>query len=385
MRYLWYSIYVFVGSLAIYSLFFHRPDRGPEPAPQPVNTPVAPADPAPESASADVQIAILLDTSSSMDGLIQQARTQLWDIVSELQTDDKDSPRSVSVALYQYGNSRLERADGFIERLSPLTGELDAVSVKLHALSTSGGKEYAPMAILRATEELDWSDEDSVEKVIVIAGNEGFNQGGVTADRAMRAAADKGIKVLPIFCANGGATSTGLASWKRASQLANAELDTIDPDKVVAELETPYDAKIVEKYRELQATRLTYGNQDYQQEVESVSAAANGYVTQQSMSVQASRAVAQSRQGSQQDLTADYGKVVNLDQLAPSQLPSRLRGLSKDEQVHLIQQNKAKRSKLENEIKSLQKERAAAQNSMYGEDAGMAAPSLGGSVRSKLR
>ena len=31
-----------------------------------------------------MQIALLLDTSGSMDGLIDQARTQLWKIVNEL-------------------------------------------------------------------------------------------------------------------------------------------------------------------------------------------------------------------------------------------------------------------------------------------------------------
>ncbi len=384
MRYLWYSIYVFVGSLAIYSLFFHRAEKSrPDPQPVAVETPVI----LPESkdGQTDVQIAILLDTSSSMDGLINQARTQLWDIVAELQTDDKDRPRTVSVALYQYGNSRLSSDSGFIQQLSDLTTELDAVSVKLHALSTSGGKEYAPTAILKAVEELNWSEDDSVEKVIVVAGNEGFNQGDVTPERALKKADAKGIKVLPIFCANGGATSTGLASWKRAAQLAQIELDTIDPDKVVAELETPYDAKIVEKYKQLQETRLTYGDQDYLHEVESVSYAANGYVTQQSTAVQASRAVAQTRQGYRQDLTADHGTKVVLERLQPTQLPSQLRGLSKDQQLQVIQQNKATRAQLEKEIEDLRKKRTAAQRAMYVEDAGMPAPSLGGSVKAKLR
>ncbi len=33
-----------------------------------------------------IQLAILLDTSNSMDGLIAQAKTQLWQIVNELAT-----------------------------------------------------------------------------------------------------------------------------------------------------------------------------------------------------------------------------------------------------------------------------------------------------------
>ena len=385
MRYLWYSITIFVGSLAIYSLFFHQP-RGVQPTPGPIASQPPEAVEVEHAVSdSDVQIALLLDTSSSMDGLIGQARTQLWDIVAALQTDDEDRPRTVSVALYQYGNSRLDSSDGFIERLSGLTTELDGVSVKLHALSTSGGKEYAPTAILRAVEELDWSDDDSPEKVIVVAGNEGFGQGKISPRDALARAASKGIKVVPIFCANGGSSSAGLTSWKQAAALAQTDLETIDPDRKIAELETPYDAEIVKKYRELQKTRLTYGEQSYVREVESVSSAANAYVGEQSTAVQASRAVTQTRQGYRQDLTADYGSKVHLDHLKQEQLPTQLRGLSKDEQVLVIQQNKAKRENLEKEIEGLRNKRAAARKEMLNEGFGKAAPSLGSSVSSKLR
>jgi hypothetical protein len=140
MRYLWYSMYAFVTALAVYSLFFAPSRRQPTPPPATGKTPAT----AP-SEEAAVQIALLLDTSTSMDGLIEQARTQLWEIVGALQTDDKDQERTVSVALYRYGDR-----SGTIEQVSELTSNLDAVSVKLHTLTTSGGREHHPEAIARA-------------------------------------------------------------------------------------------------------------------------------------------------------------------------------------------------------------------------------------------
>ena len=140
-----------------------------------------------------------------------------------------------TVALYQYGNSRLPQSAGYIEQLSGLTTDLDAVSVRLYSLHTQGGKEYAPQAVLKAVEDLAWTDDDSVEKVIVIAGNEGFSQGPVSEDDAFKAANDKGIRVVPIFCANGGTSTSAIASWRRAAGLAHIDLETIDPDKVVRE------------------------------------------------------------------------------------------------------------------------------------------------------
>src|SRR5262245_61574481 len=73
-----------------------------------------------------IQVAILLDTSSSMDGLIDQARKQLWRVVNELAIAKKDgrSP-DLQVALYEYGNDGLSAEKGFIRRILPLTTDLD--------------------------------------------------------------------------------------------------------------------------------------------------------------------------------------------------------------------------------------------------------------------
>ena len=60
---------------------------------------------------AAVQIAILLDTSNSMDGLIAQAKTQLWNVVNEFVRARKDGrPPAIQVALFEYGKQSLSPA-----------------------------------------------------------------------------------------------------------------------------------------------------------------------------------------------------------------------------------------------------------------------------------
>src|SRR3972149_11549646 len=78
------------------------------------------------SAEELIQAAILLDTSSSMDGLIDQAKTQLWKIVNELALAKRNgkSP-AIEVGLYEYGNDGLAERDGYIRRVLPLTRDLD--------------------------------------------------------------------------------------------------------------------------------------------------------------------------------------------------------------------------------------------------------------------
>ncbi len=125
-----------------------------------------------------IQVAVLLDTSNSMDGLIDQARTQLWRIVNELATAKKNGTApNLNVALYEYGNSRLKAP--YVRRVLALTPDLDKVSEELFALTTSGGEEYCGQVIDDATKELKWSDSNADLKLIFIAGNEPFTQGDV--------------------------------------------------------------------------------------------------------------------------------------------------------------------------------------------------------------
>src|SRR5687768_2539477 len=76
-----------------------------------------------------VQIAILLDTSSSMDGLINQARSHLWSIVNEFAKAKREGEQAeFEVALYEYGNARLSSKSHFVRQVTPLTTDLDKVS-----------------------------------------------------------------------------------------------------------------------------------------------------------------------------------------------------------------------------------------------------------------
>ena len=67
-----------------------------------------------------VKIALLLDTSNSMDGLINQAKAQLWDIVNEFtyaKCGDHSQPE-LKIALYEYGNDNLSSKEGYIRQVT---------------------------------------------------------------------------------------------------------------------------------------------------------------------------------------------------------------------------------------------------------------------------
>src|SRR6185436_266716 len=90
-----------------------------------------------------IQAAILLDVSNSMDGLIEQAKAQLWNMVSVMGKAqcNKLTPK-IEIALYEYGRTTNSKADGYVKKISGFTGDLDLLSKNLFALTTNGGDEF---------------------------------------------------------------------------------------------------------------------------------------------------------------------------------------------------------------------------------------------------
>jgi nitric oxide reductase activation protein len=114
-----------------------------------------------------IQVALLLDTSNSMDGLIDQAKSRLWNIVNTLTTlKYSGKTPDIEIALYEYGNDGLAQQSNYIRQVTPLTTDLDLISEKLFALKTNGGNEYCGAVIQDATKKLQWGKENNNMKLI---------------------------------------------------------------------------------------------------------------------------------------------------------------------------------------------------------------------------
>jgi hypothetical protein len=205
-----------------------------------------------------VQIAILLDTSGSMSGLIDQARTELWSLVNEfILAEQQGRKPEVQVALYEYGNNGLSAETGWIRQIVPLTTDLDTVSEKLFALTTNGGDEYCGWVIREATQKLAWSARPNDLKVIFIAGNEPFTQGPVDYRESCKAAIAKGIVVNTIHC---GTEFEGInGKWKDGAVLADGRSLNIDHNHQVVHIPAPQDVEIAALSVRLNDTYIPYG------------------------------------------------------------------------------------------------------------------------------
>ncbi|MEO1517913.1 MAG: VWA domain-containing protein [Bacteroidota bacterium] len=207
---------------------------------------------------ATVRVALLLDTSNSMSGLINQAKSQLWNIVNELQKLELDgeTPR-VMISLYQYGNDHLREDKHYVEQLLPLTTDMDKVSEHLFGLAVYGGSEYCGAAIGHALENLEWGTSDKDLRMIYIAGNESFEQGPISYAKVQQMAARKNIKINTIFC--GSQADGTVLGWSAAAALGGGTHLHMDHNMATAYQSTPYDDQIQDLNNRLNRTYVPYG------------------------------------------------------------------------------------------------------------------------------
>lgn len=305
-----------------------------------------------------IQIAILLDTSNSMDGLIDQAKAQLWKIVNELATARYEGERpSLEIALYEYGNDNLSGTEGHIRQLSPLTTDLDKISDELFKLSTYGGNEYCGWVIRTTTDQLTWSSSDKDLKIIFIAGNEPFNQGSVDYKLSCKNAIGKSIIVNTIFC---GPESEGIQSfWKDGADLADGKFMTINSDQKTVYIESPFDDKIIELNALLNQTYIAFGDEGEErkvmQEKQDNNAASYSKVNAAIRGVSKSSGVYSNTSWDLVDAYTEDKKVI--DKVEDDELPAELKGKDKKEIEAYVTKKRDERIKIQKEIQDLNAQR----------------------------
>ena len=206
-----------------------------------------------------VDVAILLDTSNSMDGLIHQARNQLWQIVQRLSVAEKDGRQpALRVSIFEYGNTNLPATENYIRQVLPLSDDLDKISEALFGLSTNGGDEYCGAVIGEAIKRLDWSSDKAAYKSIFIAGNEAFTQGEVSYLSTCADAKEKNILVNTIHC---GDHSTGVkGKWADGAEKGGGQSFNINQDRKQVAIRSPQDKVLIELNTKLNKTYLWFGS-----------------------------------------------------------------------------------------------------------------------------
>jgi len=294
-----------------------------------------------------------------MSGLIDQARTQLWKIVNTF-IDAKQNGQVpfVEVALYQYGNDSLSPATHWIQRIQPLTRDLDKVSEELFKLTTNGGEEYCGAVIRRAIEDLAWDPSKDVYKAIFIAGNEPFTQGPIDPSQSCRAAIAKGVIVNTIHC---GSEAEGIATgWKSGAVLADGTYQVIDHNKAVVHIDAPQDADIVKLNEELNKTYLAYGGEGAARvQTQAAQDALAGEHAAAGAAVQRAVTKASANYCNTTWDLVDACKQKDFDwsKMKAETLPEEMRKMTAEERVAHVEKMAKQRAEVQSRIQSLNKQR----------------------------
>jgi hypothetical protein len=299
-----------------------------------------------------IQVAVLLDVSNSMDGLIDQAKKQLWGILNTMgRARCNEKTPAIEIALYEYGRSNNDAGKGYVKQINPFSNDLDQVSQNLFSLNTNGGEEYCGEVIYTSLDELKWDTSSNCYKVIFIAGNEDFLQGTRTYTEACKKANEKNVIVNTIYC---GDRAQGIREhWDLAGECGKGSFTHISQSARRPDIPTPYDSTLISLNSKLNGTYIGYGalggeNMAKQARVDGMNMKAGA-------DVMAARAAVKGNQSLYDNGSWDLVDAKRLDSNAVKKvdmktLPAELQNKSRAELEVYVKQKEAERSAIQQQI-----------------------------------
>lgn len=316
----------------------------------------------PPSRTKPIDLVLCLDTSNSMDGLIDSAKRKLWDIVNDFGRA-KPTP-FLRVALYSYGNDTYSASNGWVRQEVGLTTDLDKVSEKLFGLRTQGGTEYVGRVSQAALRDLDWSKDPGAFKVMFVCGNEPADQDPeVKLASLAETAVRQNVTINTIYCGPRNHSETG--AWKMLAERAEGKFMAIEQNSAHMVMAAPQDKRLGELSSKLNTTYVFYGkdrmeklsNQRIQDSnAASLPGAAGG-------SAGAGRALAKASGNyrmTDSDLVDRYQADPKLDfsKLPENELSDEFKKMSPEERKQHVAKKLQEREEIKKEIETLSRQRA---------------------------
>lgn len=328
-----------------------------------VNDPISINPVAQQTEQPKVEVVFVLDTTSSMSGLIDAAKNNIWSIASSMASADPEPDMRMGLVAFR------DRGDDYITRVMDLSQDLDSMYVSLSNFRAQGGgdgPESVNAALHAAVNDVSWSQDESTYKVIFLVGDAPPHMDYADEPQypeILRQAKAKGIVVN---CIQAGNQTNTRKVWQQIASLNQGEFFQVEQSGNAVAVTTPFDDKIAKLSRELDETKLFYGSEEKRQRLEAKEKASRELFASVPAAVQAKRAEYNTKAAGADNLFADSELVedvasgkVELDALPEKALPKPLVGLDKSEQKKLVEKTAEKRKQIQEEIAALGKQRQA--------------------------
>ncbi|MBK7404246.1 MAG: VWA domain-containing protein [Phycisphaerales bacterium] len=311
---------------------------------------------------ATIEVVFVLDTTGSMSGLIEGAKSKIWAIANQIATA---RPRpTIRMGLVGYR----DRGDAYITKATALTEDLDQLYSDLMEYAADGGgdgPESVNQALHEAVTGMAWTPRDDKSgamtlRLIYLVGDApphmDYEQ-DVRYQASCEEAARRGITVNAIQC---GGDAEAMRVWQEVARLGEGEYLAIEQSGGMVAVATPYDKELGELATRLSGTLLAYGSRQDQAELESRRERALKLAEAAEAPAAAGRAAylgggaGGATLTGRQELVKDLADgTVKLEEIKGDELPPELAGLSQDEQRALISKKASEREALQAKIGEL--------------------------------
>lgn len=308
------------------------------------------------STGTKVDVVFAVDTTGSMGGLIDGAKRTVWSIASHIRTIDQNADVRIGLVAYR------DVGDDYVTRDFALTTDMDAVFAELSSYAAGGGgdtPENVDAALYDAVHKMQW--RTGAKKMIFLVGDAPpASRGDVPRfDVTARDAAKAQITINTIRC---GQAPQTLHAWQHIARLGNGEFSTIEQSGGVQQIATPYDDKLAELSRVVDAATVIYGDSSahsaYAGKMAAASEAPAATMADRAAYYAAAPASKRGRR-EREDITEGVAAgTVSVNALDEAKLPADMRGKSASELKQEIDRRAKARQAAQAEIEKVSKQRA---------------------------
>ena len=310
-----------------------------------------------------IEVVFVLDTTSSMSGLIQAAKEKIWSIATTMGSAKQNPDIRMGLVAFR------DRGDAYITRTYDLSNDLDSMYASLMDFRAQGGgdgPESVNQALYDAVHDMSWSADSNTYKVVFLVGDApphmDYNN-DVKYPVTLEAARRKGIVVNAIQ--SGQNQRTGPA-WQQIASLGQGEYFQVEDSGNTVAVATPFDEKLSALAAELEDTRLYFGDKEAKK-AQRAKLDANARLRKElSTEALARRDTFNATASGKANLLGDRELVdaitsgrVELDEIEEDNLPASLQALAPAEQMEVIGEQAKRRDKLQQEIRQLSESRGS--------------------------
>ncbi len=302
-----------------------------------------------------IEVCFVLDTTGSMGGLIEGAKTKIWAIANEFISAKPTPDLRFGLVAYR------DRGDEYVVKSTALTDDIDAIYAELTKFEAKGGgdePESVNEALRTAIREMKWSGDGDVLKIIFLVGDApphmDYEQ-EVKYPELCEEAVKKGLIINTVQC---GSIEDTTPIWKEIARLSEGEFTKLEQSGNMTVIATPMDERLAELNKELGETIIAYGDPEMRSSVLAKQAAAVAApVSVSSDRLKFNEAKGKVVQGPGELIDALKAGEAKLDQVGAEELPEDLRRLDKSELAAEVERRRARREELQQQIASLSRER----------------------------